>query len=648
MNKIVIILILLLPIYISNGAAQEVITLYGQLHVLWGDSIYGKHSYVVIFITNDDILQLEFLNNNYNIYELDGKYATISGQFRDDGVFIVTTINLIETFNVSTYKPVIVGEQAWVTILARFEDVNSTPEEPAYFNNLLYSSIPASLNSYWKQTSYDNITIIGTSYGWYNLTKPKSYYTGDPDPLCGLTPRFDLLLNDMIDIADSDVNFTNYDGINLVYNELIGTCVWGGSAVQNIDGVNKQYRVTWVAPPALKHSFFAHEMGHGFGLHHSSGPYNTPYDSEWDVMSNANNCRNSDIVYGCIAVSTISYHKYKLGWIPDSKIYTASNGTKTIKLYPLNNITSGYVMIKIPIDDDRFYTVEYRRQMDYDLGIPSNAVLIHKVDENLPDRQAQVVDIDNDFDPNDEGAIWRVGEVFIDESNNIKVSVIDNQTTYAKVNISINRSLANFTSLYIQNGILDALFVLGDSKPHGPKDWGAMVNDVLGAIGIGTMLGQLSNNGSSTQVLDTNITNYNKTNDTISIEFNKINSNIISVGGPAVNLVTYYYDKNKELPFFLEWINDKPYIHSSVTNINYTFSDNEDYAIIGLVNDNGKDILLVWGLTHNGTQAASQLLQYYNSIYTNMLDGTAMLIKWNDNGNGIVDITDPLTIVESY
>jgi hypothetical protein len=48
--------------------------------------------------------------------------------------------------------------------------------------------------------------------------------------------------------------------------------------------------VTWLPPFAFGHDWVTHEMGHGFGMPHSSGPYSATYDSEWDVMSGAGLC----------------------------------------------------------------------------------------------------------------------------------------------------------------------------------------------------------------------------------------------------------------------------------------------------------------------------------------------------------------------
>jgi hypothetical protein len=82
-------------------------------------------------------------------------------------------------------------------------------------------------------------------------------------------------------------------------------------------------------------------------------------------------------------------------------------------------------MAQIPIGGSttRFYTVEVRRHVGYDEQIPYNGVVIHKVNTTLSDRVAQVVDVDNNGNPNDAGATWRPGETFSDPTNGITVTV---------------------------------------------------------------------------------------------------------------------------------------------------------------------------------------------------------------------------------
>ena len=130
------------------------------------------------------------------------------------------------------------------------------------------------------------------------------------------------------------------------------------------------------------------------------------------------------------------------GWIPaDRKYVAAPNSTQTITLERLAQPgAEGYLMAQIPIGDSttNFYTVEARLFAGYDDGIPDEAIVIHKVDTTREDRLAQVVDVDNNGDPNDAGAMWTVGEIFTDAENNLQISIDAAYASGYRVTINTN------------------------------------------------------------------------------------------------------------------------------------------------------------------------------------------------------------------
>ena len=65
-------------------------------------------------------------------------------------------------------------------------------------------------------------------------------------------------------------------------------------------------------------------------------------------------------------------------------------------------------------------------------------MVIHKVDTILADRLAQVIDIDNNGDPNDAGAMWTPGEIFTDSENGLQVSIDVAYPTGYRVTINTN------------------------------------------------------------------------------------------------------------------------------------------------------------------------------------------------------------------
>jgi hypothetical protein len=249
------------------------------------------------------------------------------------------------------------------------------------------------------------------------------------------------LFNDCTAIHDASVYFPNFVGINLMFNDLLDCCAWGGSWYATLDGVTKTYRVTWEPPWGYgNQGVMAHEMGHGWGWPHSSGAYGATYDSNWDVMSDLwHTCPPYDPTYGCVGQGTISYHKDLAAWIPSARKFVPPlNSVTTIEIDRLNQpgSSTNYLMARIPIPgSSQFYTVEARRFIGYDGKVPAEAIVIHHVDATRANH-AWVVDADGNLDgacvipqddancdPDDAGAQWTPGETYTDAANAIQIRV---------------------------------------------------------------------------------------------------------------------------------------------------------------------------------------------------------------------------------
>jgi hypothetical protein len=330
------------------------------------------------------------------------------------------------------------GPQPWVNLLCKFSDVSAEPKPLSYFDGLM-GNTPPGLDHYWREVSYNNINIVGSaSQNWKTLPHDRAYYgaTGS-----GTSANLTALFNDCTAIHDADVYFPNFVGINLMFNDLLDCCAWGGSRTATLDGVTKNYRVTWEPPWGYgNQGVMAHEMGHGWGWPHSSGPYGATYDSRWDVMSDLwNTCPPTDPTYGCVGQGTISYHKDLGAWIPSARKFVPPlNSVTTIEIDRLNQpgSSTNYLMARIPIPgSSQFYTVEARRFIGYDNKVPAEAIVIHHVDATRTN-DAWVVDADGNLDgacvipqddancdPDDAGAQWTPGETYTDAANAIQIRV---------------------------------------------------------------------------------------------------------------------------------------------------------------------------------------------------------------------------------
>jgi hypothetical protein len=216
----------------------------------------------------------------------------------------------------------------------------------------------------------------------------------------------------------------------MMFNDVLDCCAWGGGRTATLDGVNKFWRVTWEPPWAYADiSVIEHEMGHGFGLPHSTNWDNDgyPYDSPWDVMSSDRFYSPLDATYGRIGKHTIGYHKDILGWIPAAqKLVVPDNSAAVVVLDDTVNSTSNYRLIVLPLGNgSTWYTVETRKRRGvYESALPDEAVLIYHID---PTRVEGAWLYDAAMPPADyadnEGSMWKVGEVFEDVANQITIAI---------------------------------------------------------------------------------------------------------------------------------------------------------------------------------------------------------------------------------
>ncbi|NWG16444.1 MAG: hypothetical protein HXY41_07390 [Chloroflexi bacterium] len=463
-------------------AAQSSTTLTGYIAVLNGDPPRDSNlpPRQLILLQNRDgqaVAQLSGLDfqTAFSLRDQEVRVTGRSGGTQGQGGFFPTTplpsleVTAIETAGGQPSAqgapygaPAVSGSQPWVNILCQFQGDPDVPHAPGEYNALFGNTYPG-IDHYWRQISYDTVNIAGTSthLAWLPMPHPRSYYAGSTSTV---NANLDALFADCVNAANPYVNFTLYDGINMMFSDVLDCCAWGGWYYTSLDGQYRSWSLTWLPPWAQEYDYITHEMGHGFGLSHSSGPHINPpseldiYISQWDVMSRSGGtCQVWDAGFGCIPPGTIGYSLYSSGWIPPGRLATINPGTGTtitLERLRLPQSSTNYLMAKIPINgsSSHYYTVEARfkaptGQQNYDQNIPDSAIIIHDVllgRGGWPGTNTgpSLVVVDNpaagsaSFVVNGENGRWKPGETFYDSTNAIQISVLSQGASSFMVFIS--------------------------------------------------------------------------------------------------------------------------------------------------------------------------------------------------------------------
>ncbi len=194
--------------------------------------------------------------------------------------------------------------------------------------------------------------------------------------------------------------------------------------------------------------------------------------------------------------------------------------------------------------------------------------------------------------------------------------------------------IEGYPYMFMDLTTLDVAYVVGDTAPHGPYNWGAWTVDVLGLAGISETIAKYTygDTAYSASLLDTKIATYDPSMDRVYIDWGSWKT-LISVGGPAVNIVTYKYDQ--QLPFHLTWINNVPYIHSDLSGTDYNLSDH-DYFVIAVLRDGDRNVMIIWGLTGEGSRDSCLFLQRFYSEGIDLKQLGKAVIMHLESGHGWV------------
>lgn len=354
-----------------------------------------------------------------------------------------------------------------LVILVEFPYV--TPKVDDYFVRDRFKQ----LDFYVREMSYGKVCAEFDFTGWHRLPDSIKQYSISDANLQVDKSRIVKLIQDSIDAADEQNDFSRYSFIVLFLSAkfeeygMIGLCGYPGMLGWSQDIVFKTKKKGQVVPGGVAIFTFQahlgtlfHDVAHVWGgVRDGKRVVPCLYDHDiqaqhptlfsgwakalinmgyWDPMS----CHLYQRHLPPPGIS--SWTKLRLGWIAPEKIKIVNlKQSSEIVLGPLEDGASDTLVIKIPLTRTTFYLIENRQQLgDFDANLPGKGVLIMYADDNIYEcrhGQAPVKLMDADPSvPYLQGAAFDLPDkgVFTDKDNGIEIRLVEKIGNAYKIRIS--------------------------------------------------------------------------------------------------------------------------------------------------------------------------------------------------------------------
>jgi M6 family metalloprotease-like protein len=215
-------------------------------------------------------------------------------------------------------------------------------------------------------------------------------------------PGYRRLVDDIIAVADPDVDFRAYDLVNVLITPNAGPSaldtvlsvtfagnhdapVADGVPIANASFVYSRQDDGSGTYDETGYRVLPHENGHVFGLPDLYTQEGGGAVGHWDIMSEDWGANND----------LLGWHKWKLGWLDNTQISCASTrGTSEHLLTPLSR-SGGPKLLFIPLTKTTGYAVEVRTQAGNDEAVCKPGVLVYRVDADIDTGHGPITVVDS-------------------------------------------------------------------------------------------------------------------------------------------------------------------------------------------------------------------------------------------------------------
>ncbi len=305
-------------------------------------------------------------NETLEIYSAKSEPGCVSGQqLTSTGVRVN---NVVAAGNTSVSSAVAaagcstLGVQNTAVILIQFPGYplpsNVTPQS---VSDIFFANTGKSVNTYWKEASYNQASASGQVFGPYSLN---TVYTCD---------QYSQMRTAAIAAADAQVNFTQFSRVFIVFPSP-GGCSWAGlgtlgcGSIATADGTI-QASTSWLLATYMGGvdngvKLATHEGGHNLGLHHaSSRDYGAEALGAPAATGTLNEYGDPHSTMGSWNLGHYAApHKAQIGWLPASNITTVeTTGSHSVMPFETTGLGVQALKIRRGTGGTSYLWLEYRQ-----------------------------------------------------------------------------------------------------------------------------------------------------------------------------------------------------------------------------------------------------------------------------------------------
>lgn len=270
------------------------------------------------------------------------------------------------------------------------------------FDSLIYDSTGNTIRTFYEDFSYGQLKIttldLTSATGWFRAPNSYAYYTDGESGLGNYPNNAQRLVEQLVDMADPFVDFSDYDNNNDGLVDLI-MVIHAGPGAEYVGGSgdylwSHKYAITprskdgvyvssytlqpeyWSQPNDMTIGVYAHELGHAFGL---PDLYDTDYSSvgigRWGLM--AYGAWNGPTGHGENPAHPCAWSRIAMGF---AQATIPANAEEQIDL---TDVKDGGQILKLyaGISSSEYFLVENRQQSGFDSNLPGHGLMIWHIDD---------------------------------------------------------------------------------------------------------------------------------------------------------------------------------------------------------------------------------------------------------------------------